>query len=117
MSSNTSGGVGHSPWLRHPTYIAIPNSGEYRLYNTQDNSTIGPFSNLAPVARDPNDIASMTGSSSTVTPGKDQVMCLSCHRAHGSPYPDMMRWDYSQCNAGSANSNCGCFVCHTAKDD
>ncbi len=117
MSSDTSGGVGHSPWLRHPTYIAIPNSGEYKLYNTQDNSTIGPFSNIAPVARDPNVITSMTGSSSIVTPGKDQVMCLSCHRAHGSPYPDMMRWDYSQCNAGSPNSNCGCFVCHTAKDD
>ena len=108
---------GQSPWLRHPTNIAIPNKGEYKLYNTQDGSHIGPYSNLAPVARDPNEITSMTGASSTVTPGKDQVMCLSCHRAHGSPYPDMMRWDYSQCNAGSTNSNCGCFVCHTAKDN
>ena len=108
---------GHSPWLRHPTNVAIPNSGEYRLYNTQDGTTTGPFSNLAPVARDPSAITSMTGPSSTVTPGQDQVMCLSCHRAHGSPYPDVMRWDYSQCSAGTQNSNCGCFVCHTAKDD
>ncbi len=107
---------GMSPWLRHPTNIAIPNKGEYKLYNTQNNITIGPYSNIAPVARDPSILSSMTTSSSIVTPGKDQVMCLSCHRAHGSPYDDMMRWDYSKCNAGSKNSECGCFVCHTSKD-
>ena len=115
QSANSDGA---SPWLRHPTDAAIPNKGEYKLYNTQDGSTIGPFSNLAPVARDPNIITSMSGPSSTVTPGSDQVMCLSCHRAHGSPYSDMMRWDYlNNCSAGTQNSNCGCFVCHTAKDD
>ncbi len=108
---------GVSPWLRHPTNVAIPNKGEYKLYNTSDGTTIGQFSNLAPVARDPSLILSMSTSSSTVTPGKDQVMCLSCHRAHGSPYAYMMRWDYSQCQAGSQNSKCGCFVCHTGKDD
>ena len=117
QSNNIQGGVGYSPWLRHPTYIALPNTGEYKLYNTQDGTTTGPYSTLAPVARDPSDITGFTGASSTVTPGRDQVSCLSCHRAHGSPYPDIMRWDYSQCSAGSQNSNCGCFVCHTSKDD
>ncbi len=24
----------------------------------------------------------------------DQVMCLSCHRAHASAFPDMLRWNY-----------------------
>ncbi len=118
MSSDTSGGVGHSPWLRHPTYIALPNSGEYKLYNTTDGSTIGEFSNIAPIARDPSVISGMSNASANITPGSDQVMCLSCHRAHGSPYADMMRWDYlNGCSAGTQNSNCGCFVCHTAKDD
>ncbi len=118
QASDTSGGVAHSPWLRHPTYIALPNNGEYKLYNTQDGSTKGPFSNLAPVARDPSVISGMTNASSTVTPGSDQVMCLSCHRAHGSPYPDMMRWDYlNNCSAGTQNTECGCFVCQTTKDD
>jgi predicted CXXCH cytochrome family protein len=109
---------GASPWLRHPTNVAIPNSGEYKLYNTSDGTSIGQFSTLAPVARAPGVISGLTSASSTVTPGSDQVMCLSCHRAHGSPYADMMRWDYlNNCSAGTTNNQCGCFVCHTAKDD
>ena len=28
--------------------------------------------------------------------GVDQVMCLSCHRAHASPFNDMARWDMSE---------------------
>jgi predicted CXXCH cytochrome family protein len=28
--------------------------------------------------------------------GVDQVMCLSCHRAHASPFNDMTRWDMSE---------------------
>ncbi len=115
QSSNNDG---KSPWLRHPTNIALPSSGEYSLYNTTNGTTIGSYNPIAPVARDPSVLTGMSGASATVTPGKDQVMCLSCHRAHGSPYPDMMRWDYfNECSAGSANTNCGCFVCHTAKDD
>ena len=45
------------------------------------------------------------------------VTCISCHRAHGTPYADLLRWDYSNnCNAGSDNADCGCFQCHTTKD-
>ncbi len=103
MSSGVTAGTG-SPWLRHPTDAVIPNSGEYASYTT--------YSVLAPVAR----TTIPSSPSSTVTPGTDVVMCLSCHRAHGSPYNDILRWDYSTCNAGTPNSNCGCFVCHTQKD-
>ncbi len=28
--------------------------------------------------------------------GQDQVMCLSCHRAHASPFQDIARWDMAQ---------------------
>jgi hypothetical protein len=28
--------------------------------------------------------------------GADQVMCLTCHRAHASPFNDMARWDMSE---------------------
>lgn len=48
--------------------------------------------------------------------GVDKVMCLSCHRAHGSPYPDMLRFDYNM-EAGGGTSTDGCFKCHTNKDD
>ena len=103
-NDSTSG----SPWVRHPTDIVLPNSGEYSAYTT--------YSVEAPVAR-PTVPAS---SSATVTPGDSTgdtgaiVMCLSCHRAHGSNQPDLLRWDYSTMIAGGGGSG-GCFTCHTTK--
>ncbi len=113
LQTGTSEGIGSSPsspFIRHPTDLTLPNSGEYANYN---NGTL-TYSLLAPVARTTEPI---NGPSSTVTPGSDAVMCLSCHYAHAGPYPDMLRWDYRTCVAGGGyNSNCGCFVCHTTKD-
>jgi len=54
--------------------------------------------------------------SSVVTPGTDRVMCLSCHRAHGSPYLDMLRWDYNTMIAADSTKSGGCFICHTNKN-
>jgi len=98
--------TGH--WKRHPSDYALPDSGEYANYTT--------YNPLAPIARLESTLTGMTAASSTVTPGEDQVSCLSCHRPHGSPYPDMLRWDYeNECKAGTSSSDCGCFVCHTKK--
>lgn len=97
-----------SPWLRHPTDITLhssngPGFGEYTNYTT--------YSMVAPVARpDPDNVADPT----RVTPGTDIVMCLSCHRAHASPYFKMMRWDYKSSTLSEALS--GCNVCHTSKN-
>jgi predicted CXXCH cytochrome family protein len=44
------------------------------------------------------------------TAGDAIVTCISCHRAHGSPYYKLLRWDY----AGSIST--GCAYCHTSKD-
>ena len=100
-----------SPWVRHPTDIMLPNSGEYADYNP-DNANV--YSVEAPVAR-PTVPAS---SSDSVTPGTDAiVMCLSCHRAHGSPQNDLLRWDYSSIQAGTGTNDNGCFVCHTTKNN
>ena len=92
---------------RHPSDVLIPDSGEYADYSE--------YNALAPVAKE--EIDDGMKNSSVVTPGTDIVTCISCHRPHGSPYPDMLRWDYASCQAGAANSECGCFICHTAKDD
>ncbi len=98
-----------SPWLRHPSDYAIPNKGEYADYN---NGTLN-YSTLAPVARTTWPISNISPS---VTPGEDAVTCLSCHYAHAGPYPDMLRWDYSKCEAGKASPDeCGCIICHTTK--
>ncbi len=86
-----------SPWLRHPNDILLPESSEYDAYDPINN-----YSNEAPVGYlDPDN------------PIRAQavVSCLSCHRAHGSNQPDMLRWDYLNMTAGT-----GCYTCHTLKD-
>jgi len=99
---HASAGVGGpGTWLRHPTDVALPAYTNYTAYTPQ-----------IPAAR--TAIASGTAQASgLVTPGSnaDVVVCLSCHRAHASPYPDMLRWDYGNMAAGT-----GCYVCHTEKD-
>ncbi len=111
--SSSGIGTGTNPFIRHPTDIALPNKGEYIAYNG-DNS----YSVVAPVGR----AGAVPGSvSSTVTAsGTDVVMCLSCHGAHATNYNDILRWDYAECVAGAGDGTkplCGCFVCHTTKDD
>ena len=97
-------------WIRHPSDVVLPSDPdrEYSGYTT--------YNPLAPVAKQTVD-GTVSGD---VVPGEDLVTCISCHRAHGSPYPDMLRWDYqNDCNAGvadSATDPCGCFACHTTKD-
>ncbi len=91
-----------SPWLRHPTDLVLPESGEYNSYNPETD-----YNPLAPVGW--LDLEDQTRKNAV-------VMCISCHRPHGSPYPDMLRWDYDTCSTGTANAACGCFVCHTEKD-
>lgn len=94
--------AGGSPWIRHPSDAVIPAGGEYAAFIAYDP--------LVPVAR-----PSLGGAASpAVVPGSDMVMCLSCHRAHGSPYYKMMRWDYRSGDLATSLSGCG--VCHTRKN-
>ena len=101
---NTFDGMGSgSPWLRHPTDIALPDTGEYSA-----NDPISSYSAEAPVAWvDPTN----------PTRSEAIVQCLSCHRPHGSDQPDMLRWDYDNMVAGGGTNSTGCFTCHTTKDD
>jgi|Deesub1362B_J571_1020462.scaffolds.fasta_scaffold00418_2 hypothetical protein len=96
------GGDNLSPFTRHPTDVVLPSTGEYSAYTVYDVT--------APVARTtlPN------APSSTVTPGTDVVMCLSCHMSHASPYYKMMRWDYRGWPANGLTN--GCNVCHSSKN-
>ncbi len=105
----TDPGIGDdtsSPFMRHPTDVILPNSGEYDDYNGAGN----PYSIVAPVARTtvPDAI------DNTAYPGTDVIMCLSCHSAHATDNADMMRWNYKSSTLSTAIS--GCNVCHTDKD-
>lgn len=97
-----------SPWQRHPSDFVIRNSGEYAAISTTYNPDV-------PVARSEAFLSTLGNTpDSTVQAGRDMVMCLSCHRAHGSPYFKMMRWDYKGW-PGNGQTN-GCSVCHTSKN-
>ena len=102
---------GGSPWLRHPSDFVIPNTAgsEYASMSTEYNPD-------TPVARPSGFNWAGNDPSATVAAGDDMVMCLSCHVAHGSPYDDLLRWQYSGMVAGSGSDTSGCFVCHTRKD-
>jgi hypothetical protein len=100
-----------SVWIRHPSDGVVPNSGECAAAFGASGGT-GTYDPLIPVARP--SLTGWTGPASTVTLGTDLVMCLSCHRAHASPYFKMVRWDYKSATLSTALS--GCLVCHTSKN-
>jgi hypothetical protein len=103
-----------NPWLRHPTNVFIPNAGEYSAGAggvLDGNAIYNPETGI-PLARS-NYINSRTAN---VELG-DQVMCLSCHKAHGSQYENALRFNYAlnDAHSGLGRDN-GCFFCHRAKD-
>ena len=103
-----------TPWIRHPSDAVIPDTGEYTDAFGASGSGTGTYDPQVPVARD--DLTGWTNPSGAVTLDVDMVMCLSCHRPHGSPYNDMLRWDYSEMIAGDSSKSGGCFTCHTEKN-
>jgi predicted CXXCH cytochrome family protein len=112
-----------TPWARHPTDIVLGRATgtEYSAYNP-DGLPVGSgavagntdYSIEAPVARPRTSIPATSGKD--VDPATDIVMCLSCHRAHGSNQPDILRWSYAGIIAGSGTVDSGCFTCHTTKN-
>ena len=83
---------GAGGWRRHPVGITIGSAAHADLDNWSR------LTNKATQAQypsgNPNDIYGA------------QVFCLSCHRAHASPYDNAMRWDHRQ-------KPYGCLECHT----
>ncbi len=99
-----------SPWIRHPTDIALF-SGPVAW----DSAKVNIHANDAPIA-----LIAIGANTTTTnyysggTPGLDEtnsaVMCLSCHRAHGTANADLLRWSYATVLAGGAKSKC--LSCH-----
>lgn len=112
ISRNSIGNTpGATPWLRHPTDVNIPTDPQGEYAAMFQGAGKG-YSMDVPVAQDP------AGDVDHIDSG-DQVMCLSCHRAHGSNQPDGLRWDYNGMLAHNALPGVvgtGCFYCHTTKD-
>ena len=113
-----------NPWLRHPTDFALSTTdagSEYLSYAAADGTlatspgATAAYNYIAPLAS--TVVTSVITNPFAGTDG-DIVTCLSCHRAHGSAQPDLLRWDYDAMVAATTSGfdNKGCFACHTTKD-
>ncbi len=109
---------GASPWLRHPTdydmnNVATQEYGNYpnlALFNGKEGITaVHDYFADVPVGN----TQGLALSKVLQTPGDAIVLCVSCHRAHGSPYWKSLRWDYKGWPANGALN--GCNACHTSK--
>ena len=90
--SNTGNGRGIRGWRRHPVGISIAGS---RHADFEHWSRLTQKVTQAELpSGDPDDLYGA------------EVFCLSCHRAHASPYSDAMRWNH-------AEKPQGCLECHT----
>ena len=102
--------VGHaynSLWRRHPSDISF--SGVHGGYIGSEYQGYVNYNLQSPVAyQNPSGTENIVDSDSI-------IMCLSCHRAHASQYSDILRWDYSEAQAGNQDTKKGCLVCHTKK--
>lgn len=76
-------------------------SAVYNAYVSSDDLTGGDaltsYRGLVPFEDVNADLGTVNASNYTTGPeSADQVMCLTCHRAHASPFPDAGRWDFGE---------------------
>jgi len=83
----------NTDWLRHPTDRILDTeiAGNYSPTSTYDWEY--PIEDV---------------NSNEIVDSTDEVFCLSCHRAHGTPYSNSTRW-YNDAPSGSGT---GCSKCH-----
>jgi hypothetical protein len=115
---SSAGTGGASPWLRHPTDIAMPTAvaDEFDNYNVGGAEGEDMYNPIVPVGF--NDVLAANAIDPNVTTGANIVLCLSCHRAHGSNYNDLLRWSYTGAAPGYVGvdqpATNSCRTCHTA---
>ena len=121
--TNNAGGMGaQGDWKRHPVNNIIVEAGAAGLSGASVKIIDETF---------PNYDETIAGQAVPVVSGSvadktwylqdgtaDRVFCLSCHFPHGSPYYDLLRWNYtSAVSAGAQDGNPvpstrGCQLCH-----
>ncbi|MCM2265373.1 MAG: hypothetical protein NDI73_09300 [Desulfuromonadales bacterium] len=89
----------------HPTDVPVPVSYNSYVKTGDFTGTVATaFDPLVPIERGVSDGKTLDPASTAGVTGTDQVMCLSCHRAHASAFDNALRWDSntSEFIAGSA---------------
>jgi hypothetical protein len=91
----------HTSNFVHPeTDMGSVIAANYNAYVSTDDQTSGQaataYWGLTPFEAVNADLDTADPANYTQGPeGVDQVMCLTCHRAHASAFPDAGRWDFS----------------------
>jgi hypothetical protein len=98
-----------SPWIRHPTDVDIPHTGggfsvTWEIVNADGTPSV----DYTDIDRKYNPLGFADGVETTT----GRATCLSCHRAHGTEYEDILRFPYSDQLAGSSTVTIGCLGCH-----
>ena len=91
-----------SPFQRHPTDNLLSAASGWTMASVTVDYVNNPFS-----------FESVSGMATTAayTTTNAKVSCISCHRAHGTQYADLLRFDYSAQSAGGGGTT-GCLGCH-----
>lgn len=110
-------------WIRHPTDIAISSAvgtgDDYDDATTGYGGTGNAYNAEVAVGFTQAAVANDGGEYTWPAQAGAMVICLSCHRAHGSQYADLLRWDYTKMTVGNSTGGegaTGCFRCHNNKD-
>jgi len=91
-----------SNWIRHPTENLLSDASGWTMASVTVDYEKNPFSF--------NDLTGKSTTTAYDTTGA-RVACVSCHRAHGTAYNDILRWDYATMLAGGGGTT-GCLGCH-----
>lgn len=78
----------------HPTDVPVPVSYNSYVKTGDFTGTVATaYDALVPIERGVSDGSQLNHLSTAGVQGTEQVMCLSCHRAHASAFDNALRWD------------------------
>ncbi len=87
-------------WIRHPGQQLLEALGANYVVTTPPYDPSVPVQVNSGAGLETNSSAFNGGITTTTDL---QVTCLSCHKAHATEYPNLVRWDLTEPNAGNCN--------------
>jgi hypothetical protein len=115
-TTNTQSGT---TWIRHPTDEDLTGLSGWATGSNNVDITSDTAFRLTPIGFDDISIRN-TNNTTNYDKTAAKVICLSCHRAHGEQYDDILRFEYTTSEAGEpgyagGGGTTGCLNCHTAQ--
>jgi hypothetical protein len=125
----TGGNVSGDDWKRHPVANAFVDAStqsgagvdivRWAHYDERTDLSNAPYTNTTGTKLPAAQVATKGTSTTYYADDEgDAVFCLSCHFAHGGPWFDALRWNYTSSvsfgkqSGNAVASNQGCQQCH-----